>query len=69
MAAEFRLGVVAHQVQRLVDGVFGHRLPVVVVASKDQFVVSGELVNLFQQLNGLAAQWHQMGCTHLGAPM
>ncbi|MNP82080.1 hypothetical protein D3C76_1806060 [compost metagenome] len=46
VTAQLRLGVVTHQAERLVHGVLGHRLPVVVVASKHQIKVPGDLLYL-----------------------
>lgn len=45
--------VVTHHPQCLIDRVFTHWLIRVMVAGEDQFIITGDILNLFQNGDGL----------------
>lgn len=67
MPADVGFGIVTHQTQRPVDGVFTHRLIRIMVAREHQFHMAGNFVFLLQNGNWLPGKRHNVRSTHFRA--
>ncbi|EDI1105704.1 hypothetical protein CC981_02365 [Salmonella enterica subsp. enterica serovar Lome] len=67
VSADVGFGIVTHQTQRPVDGIFAHRLIRVMIAGEHQFQMTGDFIYLLQNGDSLTRKRHYMWSTHFCA--